>query len=865
MRSSRHIRLILVCLAFLALLIGRLFQLQVVQHQDWAEEARRSRLSKRSLPFYRGRILDKTGIVLAEDRISYDFLFEYRSFRRGNPIAQLLEAWALLGYAPGGLDACANQGLSLAAGLFAKSPNDLESLDSGSKGDFVYYLRRLGGKPDWSDIQAWMAREGQPFQEAFPHAFASFESRFSQSLIDLRVLEVALGDEWKGALLPRIEKERLRLEFLIRRRAVLAAAGRPLDWSSFQVREQLLWRGEGEAPERWQIERTAFLKDVATRWQMPRDLEALAASMLADGELAFETLGALLRHAEKYQPADVRGLRRGLVRDIHSARQVRLKRNLPFEVVDRLARLPERHPGLFVQESPIRVYPDSVVPQLLGTVRAASEKDLREYQDLREEYLSLARLLHLEPHQEARYQDLRNRLWTQVLRPGDSRGRRGLESAFEDVLKGTRGYLQVLEVGDEDEGPLELAFAPPRHGEDIRLAIDASLQKAAEAAISSGYREVRRQLSQESKPQWAVIEGLKTPRAAIAIIDLQDGTTPVLATAPSYEAADFRADYSTLADDQEGAPLRHRALAGGFAGWQTPYPGSTFKLVASAEALAQDPEAWETVYLCEGSYQAPGATRALKCDSRWGHGEISMREAIQHSCNVYFYRLAEKLGYSALLNRAHSLGFGSATGIEVTQADPWLERGANSTTKASGVYGVISTMRFAIGQTHITASPLQMARFFGWLATGKLWAPRLVLEGRGATPAVQKSQPMPLAKTQLNRIREALQAVTNEPGGTAYSESFSLRDFRVAGKTGTAQVGGKGKHGRTHAWFTGYFPWDEPRYAVAVMCENAGLHGGQIATVVLHEFLSSAAAEPLVSVFADSADVPESRGDGGVR
>ncbi len=853
MRLSRHIRLILVCMAFLALLLGRLFQLQVIEYQDWAEEARRSRLSKRSLAFYRGRILDKSGLVLAEDRVAYDFLFEYRAFRRGHPVAQLLEAWALLGYAPGGLPACAEQGLTLGAGLFAKRPTDLESLDSGARGDFVYYLRRLGGKPDWAEVQEWLSKSDDTFREAFPRSWAFFQKRFSQSLLDLASLEQALGSEWEGRLLERIEEERLQLELRVRSRAVLAAAGRSRDWSSFQVREQLEWRGDSEAPKEWSAARLAFLDDVAVRWQMSPNLEALSHSLLTTGAGAFESLGALLRQVEQVQPQDVRGLRRNLVRDIHSARQVRLARDLAFDAVDRLAQLPDRYAGLFVQENPKRVYPGSVTPQLLGTVRAASEKDLHEYQDLREEYLSLARLLHREPHQQARYQELRERLWTTVLRPGDSRGRRGVEAAFEEVLKGTRGYLQVLEVGDDEDGPVELAFSPPRHGEDIRLALDSSLQLAAEQAIDEGYREVRRQLSNQSEPQWGVIEGLNHPRAAFALIDLRDGTTPALATAPSYDADDFRTRYSELAADIEGAPLRHRALGGGFAGWQTPYPGSTFKLVAAAEALARDSAAWDEVHFCEGSYQAPGATKALNCDSRWGHGEISMRKAIQLSCNVYFYRLAEDLGYEALLSRARSLGFGEPTGFEVAQTDTWLERGANSTTAAKGVYGVISTMRFAIGQTHITSSPLQMARFFGWLATGKLWSPRFVLEGRGAAPAVSAGLPKPLHESQLERLRDALKAVTNEQGGTAWSESHPLSDYRVAGKTGTAQVGGKGAHGRTHAWFAGYFPWDEPRYAVAVMCENAGLHGGQIATVILHEFLASAAAEDLVSVFEEGA------------
>jgi penicillin-binding protein 2 len=224
-----------------------------------------------------------------------------------------------------------------------------------------------------------------------------------------------------------------------------------------------------------------------------------------------------------------------------------------------------------------------------------------------------------------------------------------------------------------------------------------------------------------------------------------------------------------------------------------------------------------------------------------------MREAIQKSCNVYFYRLAADLGYRLLWTRARQLGFGLPSGLELSVLEPkeeeviatgsgaWLERGANSLTHPRKAASPLAPLHFAIGQGYVTASPLQMARFYGWLATGKLATPRLVLEGAGGAPALPETERFLLSSASRVKLMDALRSVVEEQGGTAWDPETSLALHRVSGKTGTAQVGG----GENHAWFAGYFPWDKPRYAFAVFCENVDLHGGELATLVLDRFLKS--------------------------
>ncbi len=202
---------------------------------------------------------------------------------------------------------------------------------------------------------------------------------------------------------------------------------------------------------------------------------------------------------------------------------------------------------------------------------------------------------------------------------------------------------------------------------------------------------------------------------------------------------------------------------------------------------------------------------------------------------------------------AQRLGFGHATGIElVSQMPPtdpsgkarWsgdaaLERGVNYLAPLDWMQrDRLLTMRTAIGQQGIQASPLQMARFYAWLASGELPTPRLVREGAGLSPAAPPMQVPVLPERDRRRIVQALFEVSYDQEGTAFRTNFP-GSWGIVGKTGTAQVRQGANPVPTHAWFTGFFPRDRPRYAFAVMCENTGLHGGQVASFVLKELLAS--------------------------
>ncbi len=844
----------------LVLLFGRLAQLQIFEHDRWSEEARRSRLQKRTLPFHRGRILDRQGEVLAEDRRAFDLMFEYRAFRRGHPAGQLVEAWALLGQDRGGLPEVMDGAESLGEELLYLLPASLASLSWSASEDLAFYLRRLAGLDENDAWRAWRETGTRSVAEAFPASLERMRDAVGAARQTLADLEHSLGPSWEGNLLSRLEFQRVRLELRIRQEAVREAAGRASGRTAFSVRDAVAWTGREDPSADWRQERAALLVELAAAWDLPSAPSALEelGTLLAGGSASTTSdrlveLGAFLRRLEAAAPEHLTGVRRHLVRKVHRNRTLRLSRDLAYDAVDRLARLPaRRHPGLYVMENPRRTYPAGIDPQLVGLVRSANESDLAEWLDLREEFTGLARLLRRTPEQESRWLDLRGRLWRQVLRPGETRGRSGIERAWEPLLRGDRGFLQVLD-GEQQDGLLrELDLVPPRHGRDVVLTLDAGLQKAARAAVPRAYAlALKRIQEQGNSAPW-----LKEPRAAVVLIDLESGGIPVLATVPGYTASEYRSDYSRLVADTDGSPLRHRGLGGGFSGLAAPWPGSTLKPLWAAAALADDP-AWAGRYFnCNGSWAPPGGGRALRCDVGSGHGPLNMHDALVRSCNVWFYQLANAMGYHALWTHARALGYGEPSGIELVRVedgpggrvaggpDAWLERGANFLTPPDKAGGALSPLHLVIGQGHVLASPLQVARSYGWLATGTLPLPRLVLEGGGVAPAVPASTPPTLAPEARARIHLALREAVSTHSGTAFDSEFNLARWQVAGKTGTAQVSATradGGGGRTHAWFAGFFPWDQPRYAFAVFCENAGVHGGGLATLVLHEFLEIAA------------------------
>ncbi len=826
----------------LTLLVARLFQLQIVEADEWQRQARSSRLDKNTIPFKRGQIVSANGALLAEDYSVYDLYFRYRDFRRHHPIGQLHAALSLLGATPPHLADCLDNAEQLSQSLLALRPQQLLALPSRDRDDLSFYLSGLFGldsKEQRDLYKRWLVSGESMLGESFSEASIYFASRVQFSSVRFQRIESLLGPEWQNKLLVKIEQRRAQLQLMVFQRALQTAAARALNLAASELRNQLLSNSS----------RLNAAHLLHQHWKLDGRAEYLAAMLSPADDHPSEQLrqqelsqkialfDQLYKQISLASPEDTAGIWRDQQYRVHRFRVVSFENSIDYSLIDLLAQHGDEYPGLYLQKNTRRNYPVELNPQILGMVRLPQEGDLLEYRALNDRFHELRKMFYRNADDEAEYRQLRHRLWSATLRPDETRGISGIESVFEEVLRGVRGYLQVLEGGESGRAPLELLYSSPQNGHDIKLSLDTDLIEMAEQSIARVYRQTKQRM-RSLFPNVELSAGFdsRTPKVGFALIDLKNERLPLLATSPTIGREQLRSQYQELAGLKSASPLRHRALAGNYWPQETPYPGSTFKPLVAAAALMFDPSLYDKKYHCAGTFQATPGGALLRCDTRYGHQEISMRDALKKSCNIYFYKLAREIGANEIHNLASALEFGRNTGIEIAA----LEKGANYLVDVESMQSnTMRLMRTAIGQVGVQASPLQMARFYGWLATSTLPDARIVIEGAGAAPAVGQAVEVVFSNEQRGLIVDALSAVSYELGGTAFKTDFPSA-WQVVAKTGTSQVSAGGVMQPTHAWFTGYFPADDPQFSFAIMCENTGLHGGQIASFILKDFLQNA-------------------------
>ena len=477
--------------------------------------------------------------------------------------------------------------------------------------------------------------------------------------------------------------------------------------------------------------------------------------------------------------------------------RIEIKRSAPFlpvtiaedvswEDVSRVSVNAPALPGVSPEVGLTRVYPrGSDFAHVVGRVGRVSQKDLdaRENPD-------------------------------QVLRiPRFHIGKINVEARQEDLLRGAAGTKQV-EVNATGRVMRELARREGQSGADLQLTIDSKLQ---------GYVQAR--LGGES--------------AACVIIDCENGDLAAIASAPSYDPNLFiggisSKDYDPLLNS-EYRPLVNKTVQGTYP------PGSTFKMITAMAALEEGivgPE--ETVY-CPGHLEVAG--RKFHCWKRAGHGWVDLGNSLKQSCDVYYYDLALKVGIEKISAMAKRFGLGvrhdlalSSVAEGLTPTKAWKQR----TKGDEWVIG--DTVNASIGQGFMLASPLQLAVMASRIATGRAVTPRLVKTVDGVEQPTGEGAPLGMDDGNLRKMRRAMYQVVNDRRGTAYRSRIIADEFRMAGKTGTSQVRnittaerarGVTRNSdlpwnrRDHALFVSFAPFDNPRYAVAVLVEHGG--GGSTA------------------------------------
>ncbi len=444
---------------------------------------------------------------------------------------------------------------------------------------------------------------------------------------------------------------------------------------------------------------------------------------------------------------------------------------------------------------------------------------------------------------------------------------------FADQMTQVLGYVSAVNKSEQSGDPLlELPdFRKGKNGaelqHDLALRGSAGTSQIEVNAAGRVIRELRKRrreaspgkelvLTVDASLQAFVHEQLVPNQSAAAVVmDIENGEVLALDSVPSYDANAFSLgispkQWASLANDPL-SPLTNKAIAGLYA------PGSTFKMIVALAALGTGVSPEDLAY-CRGWLELGNAR--FHCWKKHGHGWLDMVGGIKHSCDVYFYELAKRVGIDAIGDMAVKFGLGQETGLDLPGGRPGLVPTREWKLGAIGErWQKGETLVTAIGQGFILATPLQLGVMTARLASGRAVTPRITrgfreVEGEGPVVGDEAPEfpPLDVPKTHLELIRQAMDAVVNEPKGTAYWRRIQKQGWEMAGKTGTSQVrritkaereeGVKKNEElpwrfRDHALFVGYAPVHKPRYCCAVVVEHGG-GGSKTAAPIVRDILT---------------------------
>ena len=448
-------------------------------------------------------------------------------------------------------------------------------------------------------------------------------------------------------------------------------------------------------------------------------------------------------------------------------------------------------PEVLIDKVPTRKYPESMAAHLFGYVGQVTDAQLTQNPDLQS---------------------------------GDIVGQSGVEKIYNAVLRGEDGVKRVVvnSVGREIR---ELDHEDPVEGKRVQLTIDYDVQKAIEDSFDRlGFN------------------------GAAVVLDPRDGGVLGFTSRPAYDPNAFaggidRRTWSSLMTDED-RPLNDRAIQGRYS------PGSTFKMAVALAALEEGVITPDFHVQCNGGKDFYG--RYFKCWKKSGHGSVDLRHAIEQSCDVYFYTIADMVKVDKINKWATLLGLGVKSNIdlpnEVTGLVPstqWKQEKMHEKWYAG------ETISVGIGQGQVSVTPVSMAVYMATLANGGTRVtPHLfkaVDEGQGwkTVPPPPPQSKVDIDPDKLQAIRDGLWMVVNA-AGTGHNAQLKGPDGKpvhdVSGKTGTAQVisnqgkaaaANSGRDLRDNGWFVFFAPRDNPVIAGAVFLEH-GVHGSNAALVAHH-------------------------------
>ena len=419
-------------------------------------------------------------------------------------------------------------------------------------------------------------------------------------------------------------------------------------------------------------------------------------------------------------------------------------------------------------------------------------------------------------------------------------GRTGIENLFEEYLRGVDGKEEI-EMSVDGTVTGETVTEEAIQGSNVVLTIDAKLQTVAENALKNNIEKIKK---------GGFGKKYNAEGGSVVVLDVNSGEVLAMASYPDYDpnlwvGGISQKDYNEI---KEKNALFNKSISGSYA------PGSIFKMVTAiagleSGAITRTEKINDTgVYRKYNDYQP-------KCwyytSYHRGHGYLNVSQAIEKSCNYFFYETANRMGIETLTKYAKYFGLGTRTGIELPSETAGTLASPESAQKLGETWSAGRNLQAAIGQSYNNFSPLQMAKYIAMVANGgkeiKPTIVRNILNADGTESSKseinqfvnkklgltdESTENVNISKENLQVILKGMKSVTGDQGGTAYS-IFKNFNIEVGGKTGSAEAGSK-----VHGWFAGFAPYNNPEICVVVMVENGG-HGyytAEVAKEIIAEY-----------------------------
>ena len=484
-----------------------------------------------------------------------------------------------------------------------------------------------------------------------------------------------------------------------------------------------------------------------------------------------------------------------------STKSIEIASNISRQSLEQIKERNAEFSGVEVVETPVRVYPlKTTASHILGRIGRIESSELEGNED--------------------------------IYNQNDIIGKSGIEYVFEKYLKGTDGVKQI-DMNVDGTITDEYVSKEAVSGSDVILTIDSKLQAVTEQALANNINKIANHgFSQENNPADA---------GAAVVLNVKTGEVIAMASYPDYDPSAFVNGIDTNTWNYyingDTKPLENKAISAMYS------PGSTYKMVTALAGLETGTITPKTKINDTGVFRKYNSS--WKCWNRHGHGYLNVSQAIEHSCNYFFYDLGDRLGIDNLAKYSYYLGLGHKTGIELKGEIDGVLASNEIAKQENRVWNPGETISAAIGQSYNTFTPLQMAKYVAMIANrGKnldVTIVKSIINPDGSEVSKdeyesyvneklglqqENVEEMNFKEENIEAILEGMRGVTSESGGTAYS-TFRNFNIEVGGKTGSAQTGVQGK---TNAWFVGFAPFDDPEIAIVVFVRNGG-HGSYTAEV----------------------------------